>query len=663
MPLPAPNLDDRRFQDLVDDAKRMVQQRCPEWTDHNVSDPGVTLIETFAYMVDQLLYRLNRVPDRNYLKFLELIGVRLFPPVAARAGVTFWLSAPVPETVVVPAGAEVATVRTETEDAVTFTVTEQLDIIPCSAEQLLAMPVDAGVHVHNDTLTGAAGFLCFNPAPRPGDALLIGLSDPVPRCAVAFRFDCQVQGVGVDPRNPPLRWEAWDGRDWTPCEVDRDETGGLNRAGDLVLHVPASHQASVIEQQRAGWIRGVVTEAEEGQPAYTASPQINELQAFTIGGTIDVIHAEIVDNEIIGSSEHIPGQRFALLHAPVVPGGGATILEVSAGEGWDEWTQVSNFADSGPDDRHYILDERAGEVILGPAVRQPDGSMTQYGAVPEKDAVLRIRSYRTGGGRRGNVARAAIAILKSAIPYVARVENRYPASGGVDGETVDEAKVRGPILMRTLNRAVTAEDYEQLTREAAPEVARVRCVAAGRTGDTDGATLGGVRVLVVPTCDGDERGRLRFEQLVPETETLARITRYLDERRVVGTRVIVEPPTYQGITVVASIKSRTRARRATVEDAAIQALYRYYHPITGGPEGTGWPFGRPVHVGEVYAVLQRVGRRGVHRGRPAVRGRPDHRAPGRIRAATGDRRQHPGVLLRAPGAGGRVVTRGGPCAA
>ena len=74
MALPVPNLDDRRFQDLVDDAKRLVQRRCPEWTDHNVSDPGVTLIETFAFMTDQLLYRLNRVPDRMYVKFLELIG-------------------------------------------------------------------------------------------------------------------------------------------------------------------------------------------------------------------------------------------------------------------------------------------------------------------------------------------------------------------------------------------------------------------------------------------------------------------------------------------------------------------------------------------------------------------------------------------------------------
>src|SRR5438132_12841556 len=92
MALPVPSLDDRRFQDLVDDAKRMVQQRCPEWSDHNVSDPGVTLIETFAFMVDQLLWRLNRVPDRVYVTFLELLGMRLYPPSAARAELTFWLS-------------------------------------------------------------------------------------------------------------------------------------------------------------------------------------------------------------------------------------------------------------------------------------------------------------------------------------------------------------------------------------------------------------------------------------------------------------------------------------------------------------------------------------------------------------------------------------------
>ena len=92
MTLPAPNLDDRGFQDLVDEAKRLVQLRNPNWTDHNVADPGVTLIETFAYMTDQLIYRLNRVPDLHYVKFLELLGEHLIPPGAAATRLEFLLS-------------------------------------------------------------------------------------------------------------------------------------------------------------------------------------------------------------------------------------------------------------------------------------------------------------------------------------------------------------------------------------------------------------------------------------------------------------------------------------------------------------------------------------------------------------------------------------------
>ena len=134
MALPVPNLDDRRFQDLVDDAKRLVQQRCPEWTDHNVSDPGVTLIELFAWMTDQLVYRLNRVPDRNYVKFLELIGVTPVPADRrphrrSRSG----SSAPQPDVVTIPAGTQVATVRTETDEAIVFATTEELPIIPSLA--------------------------------------------------------------------------------------------------------------------------------------------------------------------------------------------------------------------------------------------------------------------------------------------------------------------------------------------------------------------------------------------------------------------------------------------------------------------------------------------------------------------------------------------------
>src|SRR5438477_4558157 len=114
MPLETPKLDDRRFQDIVDQAKGLIPQYCPEWTDHNVSDPGVALIELFAWMTDLLLYRVNQVPDKMYTAFLELIGVRLDPPRAARAPITFHLSAAQSVDVVIPEDTEVATIRTET---------------------------------------------------------------------------------------------------------------------------------------------------------------------------------------------------------------------------------------------------------------------------------------------------------------------------------------------------------------------------------------------------------------------------------------------------------------------------------------------------------------------------------------------------------------------
>ena len=601
MTLPVPNLDDRRFQDLVDEAKRMVQQRCPEWTDHNVSDPGVTLIETFAWMTDQLVYRLNRVPDRLYVKFLELIDVRLFPPTPARTALTFWLAAPPEEPQRIPANTKAATIRTETEEAIVFSTVDDLDLVPCAMASVATQA--AGSDERVDTTEGlrrGTKFAAFAAVPKPGDALVIGLTDGVPRCAIRLRLRCTIEGVGVDPTHPPLVWEAWDGETWRECDVDRDGTGGLNRDGDVVLHIGREHVASLIDGRRAGWIRARVSAPEPGQPAYTAAPQIHSVEAATVGGTVDGVNAEIVAEELLGISDGTAGQRFAVRRAPVLAGAGAPEVEVSSDAGWVPWLEVQDFAASGPDDSVFVLDAAAGEVILGPAVREQDGSIRAYGRVPAKGEQLRLRSYATGGGRRGNVNKGAISVLKSSIPYVARVENRRPALGGVDGEDLDNAKRRGPILLRTRARAVTAEDFEQLSREAAPEVARVRCLAAG-----EGLEAGSVRILVVPAAP-DERGKLRFEQLIPGDETLQAIAARLDTCRLVGTRVLVEPPLYQGVTVVARLRSRPRAGVSRVEAAALDALFRHLNPISGGPDGHGWPFGRPVQSGEIFSILQAV---------------------------------------------------------
>src|SRR5713101_9714646 len=88
MPLTLPNLDDRRYQDLLDEALSRIPVYTPEWTNFNKSDPGVTLIEVFAFLTENLLYRCNQIPDRNRKKFLKLLNVPLQPATSARGLIT-----------------------------------------------------------------------------------------------------------------------------------------------------------------------------------------------------------------------------------------------------------------------------------------------------------------------------------------------------------------------------------------------------------------------------------------------------------------------------------------------------------------------------------------------------------------------------------------------
>jgi predicted phage baseplate assembly protein len=600
--LPAPNLDDRTFQSLVDDARRLVHRRCPEWSDHNISDPGITLIETLAMMVDQLIYRLNRVPDRNYIKFLELLGLELRAPGAAQAEVTFWLSAPQLQPITVREETEVSTDRTDVDEPIVFSTTEKLDIIPCSLESgRLATGSERGEAI--DRRNGVE-FRCFSERPSPGDALLIGLDNAVPSCAVLLRVDCRVSGVGVDPTNPPYVWEAWTGGpDWVQCEPERDETKAFNKPGDVILHVPRGHvlgSPPYISGEARGWLRCRLVEPAPGQSTYSESPFITSIAASTIGGTARIIHARAIRDEGIGMSDGTPGQRFALQHRPVLPWSGSS-LSVISGDETTEWSPVDHFGEEDESSRSFHIDSVAGEVVFGPAVREADGTIRRYGKIPAKSATLRMSAYRTGGGKKGNVGTGQIRVLKTSVPYVSRVENRRAAVGGAEAETIDEVKARGPMLLRTRGKAVTAQDFEQLTRDIAPEVARAHCLTAANEREA-----GVVRVLIVPHVSSDALKLVRREDLDPLPETIQRIKTHLNQRRLVGTRLVVEPPVYRGITVVVKIALLPGFPREQAKNDVLRALNGLLHPLEGGPDGTGWPIGRAVQVHEVTAALARI---------------------------------------------------------
>ncbi|MBW8725566.1 MAG: baseplate J/gp47 family protein [Inquilinus limosus] len=118
MPLPSPKLDDRSFRDLVGEALSVVDRTCPDWTDRSPSDPGVTLVEAFAFLTDNLLYRLNRVPEKVYVSLLNLMGIRLRAPAAASAVLTFTRGGKAKGPIAIPQGTRVAT----TDGSVEFVV-------------------------------------------------------------------------------------------------------------------------------------------------------------------------------------------------------------------------------------------------------------------------------------------------------------------------------------------------------------------------------------------------------------------------------------------------------------------------------------------------------------------------------------------------------------
>ena len=89
MPLQVPSIDNRRYQELLNEALTRIPVHNPQWTNFNKSDPGVTLLELFAFMQESLLYRSNQIPERNRLKFLSLLGVPLQPGSSARGLVVF----------------------------------------------------------------------------------------------------------------------------------------------------------------------------------------------------------------------------------------------------------------------------------------------------------------------------------------------------------------------------------------------------------------------------------------------------------------------------------------------------------------------------------------------------------------------------------------------
>src|SRR3954470_16049513 len=258
--IPPPKLDDRTFNDIVEEAISMIPRYAPEWTNHNPSDPGITLIELAAWMTDLLIYRLNQVPEKNYVAFLNLLGIKLRAPRAAKALVRFALVEGSSK-VRVPRGTQISTPQATEEHTVTFETAR--DAIVCASRP------DRCFSYFDDSYSENSRYL--DPAPGTSDApfevfagaqrieRFIYLSDP--RFANTGEASLLRLYLGTPERGGRdlarlLEWEYWEGTRWKDLEpamieVDRGEVAFLG---------PLRFELTPVNHIEGLWMRGRLAE-------------------------------------------------------------------------------------------------------------------------------------------------------------------------------------------------------------------------------------------------------------------------------------------------------------------------------------------------------------------------------------------------------------------
>ncbi|MEU6535395.1 putative baseplate assembly protein [Streptomyces sp. NPDC047000] len=481
---------------------------------------------------------------------------------------------------------------------------------------------------HHPDPGGAWAVTPFTPHPEPDPALYLGFDQPFDTRPVTLYLQVEppepeevaadrLAGTGLTDR-AGLIWEYSGAGGWQPLAA-ADETAALAERGTVRFVAPADLTAEEHFGRSRCWLR---LRLRHG--TFPVPPRLRRILPNTTWAT----QAVTVTDEILGSGTAEAGQRLTTAQNPVLDGqrlmvreperppadeeaelngaGGADAVSAveDSEEVWVRWQEVTDFHRSGPLDRHYTVDRRTGEITFG------DGRAGR--TVPRGSNNVRL-TYRTGGGEAGNRAAGTVVTLKSAVPSVDSVTHHEPSSGGSAWEPLDRVRVRGPRALRHRDRAVTAEDFEDLAFESSAEVARVRAVppafdpfdlwldpAGPRPGDAHRAVAdaGRVGVVVVPSS-GESRP-------VPGLGLLRRVEEYLRARCSPATAFWVSGPEWIETTVTTTVVASSPETAGPVGGLVAQALERFLHPLTGGPEGAGWDFGRRPHRSDLYAVIGAV---------------------------------------------------------
>jgi hypothetical protein len=364
--------------------------------------------------------------------------------------------------------------------------------------------------------------------------------------------------------------------------------------------------------------------------------------------TVSATNAVTETDELVGSANGRPNQTFQLAKYPVLPlltgQTGIIAVQEELGQDFLPWIEVVDFAQSGANDTHYMLNHSTGQGAFGDGVHgkiprwlSGNGSNTDSADQPN----IKATSYRWGGGARGNSGANTITTLQSSILFIESVTNPHPSFGGADEETVDEASARAPSTLRNRDRAVTVEDFGEIAKQTpgahikraqafpllnpnfrllrstggetqAPAPARAGCGCnttgeqskGGVTGPEPEVPIpGAVTVVVVPDS--------LSEKPIPTAGTLQLVADYLDQHRLLTCELFVAAPRYREVRIEVHVIAAVTADLGNVEQGVRSRLLAYFHPLTGGDDGTGWQFGATIDFSETYQQIFDV--EGVHR--------------------------------------------------
>ncbi len=598
-----PKIDDRRYEDIIAEVRTRIARYTPEWTpvwtDVNDSDPGITLAQVFAWQADMLLYRMGKVPELNYLKFLQLLGIELKPAEPALSEITFTVKEDHPKPhVIVPDRAQLSAESPDGGPPLIFETERALIALKAKLASVQAFDGYTFTDLSLENDEAETPFQPFGPTAGDGAAVYLGFflkekTEDFPQTNLDLALWTSQQDerttaaqCGI-PDTPTyalarLRWQYWSGAEWLSLKLLNDETRAFTRSGHILLKPPAkgAMQRAVIGEvkEERYWIRAFIERSQYERP-----PRLFAIRTNTVAAR----QAETIVDEVLGGSNGRRDQVFRISSAPVLLDG--LRLEVDEGDDYQAWTRVDDFFASSPDDSHFALNRTTGEIRFGDGLN---------GHIPvanpnNPDANIVARLYRIGGGRRGNIPAQAIKTLVTSIDGIDEngVGNLLAAYSGRDEETLTEAKKRAPRMIKSRCRAVTAEDYEHLAMQAA-NIKRAVALPLFHPDFPGVKVPGAVTVIVVPDAD--------VPNPMPSEGTLRTVCAYLDQRRLLTTELYVIKPAYQQIEVQGEVIVNGNADLAEVNELIENTLLDYFHPLKGGEEGLGWPFGGTIYYSRVY---------------------------------------------------------------